>query len=107
MPHFLVIKYICILDTLSMKEFKVVFEEAFFAREQWKNIGLQLDVDYQTLNVIKHEHSHIVDDCFQDMLKKWLTGNGEKTWSKLARALENQTVGFANLADNVKEKYCN
>ncbi len=89
-----------------MKEFNVVFEEAFIAREQWKNIGLQLDVDYQTLNVIKRDH-HIVDDCFQEMLKKWLTGNGERTWNKLACALENKTVGFTDLADNIKKNYCN
>ncbi len=59
------------------------------------------------LNVIRYEHSHSVDDCFKDMLKKWLTGNGERTWSKLAHALENITVGFTNLSNKIKEKYCN
>ncbi len=101
---FLIILY---LDSLSIKEFRVVFEEAFDARVKWENIGLQLDVDCQTLNVIQYEHSHSVDDCFKDMLKKWLTGNGERTWSKLAHALENITVGFTNLSDKIKEKYCN
>ncbi len=96
-----------ILDSLSTKEFWVVFEEAFDARVKWENIGLQLEVDYQTLNVIQHEHSHNVDACFKDMLTKWLTGNGERTWSKLAHALENKTVAFTNLSDNIKEKYCN
>ncbi len=96
-----------ILDSLSMNEFKVVFEEVYVARVEWKNFGLQLDVSYQDLNVIQYEYSHNVDDCFKSMLKKWLTSNGERTWRKLADALENRSVGFTNLANEIKEKFCN
>ncbi len=86
---------------------KIVYDEVFDARTQWKNIGLHLDVTYQALNVIEWQHSHSIDDRFREVLTKWLTGNGEKTWSKLAEALKNKTVGLTYLSDQIIEKYCN
>ena len=56
----------------------------------WKDIGLELGLELDVLNIIKKNHPQQVEDCFQEVLNKWLklTPTGA-TWKALEVALTN------------------
>ena len=54
----------------------------------WKNIGLELDLDYLQLNEI--ETAHIDNKAkFLDMISFWIQRGGVATWKALEVALTN------------------
>ena len=72
-------------------------------RNKWYNIGLQLGLSPETLDAIEQTKRHVVDDCFTETLKLWLRGSGSRpSWSCLARALKEQTVGLVVLAEKLQ-----
>ncbi len=83
-----------------------VFEEVYDARVKWRNIGLKLGVDNNTLKAILDEQNHNVDNCFLETLNKWLTGNKERTWSRLADVMESKIVSYPDIASNIRSQYC-
>lgn len=73
-------------------------------RVKWKNIGLNLGIDFSTLNVIEEDNPRNVDKCFQVMLTKWLQSGNGATLSDLIQALRTKSVGFEALADDIELK---
>ena len=72
------------------------------ARAKWYNIGLELEIDPGTLNVIEGNDKNI-DNCFRVMLTTWLKMVQPKpTLAALAEALQSPTVGFGHLAEQVQ-----
>ena len=83
---------------LSIKNLSVVMTAAWGARSKWYYIGLQLNIDPGTLDVIKGDNKNI-DDCFLAMLTTWLkTVDPKPTSSALADSLRSPMVGYADLA---------
>ena len=83
---------------LSIKNLGVVMTAAWGARSKWYYIGLQLNIDPGTLDVIKVDNKNI-DDCFLAMLTTWLkTVDPKPTTSALADSLRSPMVGYADLA---------
>ena len=65
------------------------------ARLKWRQIGIALEIDASTLEVI-HEDHHRVDDCFLDVIIKWLkNGKHVPCWKVLAEALSSPPVEVA------------
>ena len=90
--------YAC--DTAAKKlNIKEVQRAVWDARTKWYNIGLELDIDPETLNTIKGNNDNI-DDRFRSMLMTWLKMVDPKpTWEALAEALRSPTVGYEHLAE--------
>ena len=83
---------------LSIKNLGVVMTAAWGARLKWYYIGLQLNIDPGTLDVIEGNNKNI-DDCFLAMLTTWLkTVYPKPTSSALADSLRSPMVGYADLA---------
>ena len=82
------------VDSLFMVK-KMVWE----GRAKWYNIGLALNLKAPTLDAIQRTHHHDVDDCFTATLKEWLSLH--PSWSDLAIALRDKTVGLENLAEQL------
>ena len=77
----------------------------FGARLQWFNLGLQLGVDYDTLAAIRRNFKNETDDCFTEMLSKWLRmTDPPPTYERLIAALEEGVVGYPDIAKKVKEE---
>ena len=57
----------------------------------WKEIGLELGLQLDTLKLIKKSNPLQVDDCLENVLEKWLQLNrkGTCTWKMLEVALTN------------------
>ena len=84
---------------LNIKDLHAVQKAAWDARTKWYNIGLELDIDPETLNTIKENNDNI-DDRFRAMFMTWLKMvDPRPTWEALAEALRSPTVGYEHLAE--------
>ena len=54
--------------SLTLKE---VLDKTWEVRAKWENIGIQLGLE-DHLEAIKLNRNHEIDDCYREMLKKWL-----------------------------------
>ena len=97
----------CISDSadagkLNTKDLRKVQRASWEARTKWYNIGLELNIDPETLNTIKENNDNI-DDRFRTMLIAWLKMIDPKpTWEALAEALQSPTVGYEHLAGHIE-----
>ena len=56
--------------------------------DQWRNVGVLLNLPESTLGDIEQEHDRI-NDCLREMLYEWLKqANPTPTWSILSEAIE-------------------
>ena len=75
------------------------------ARLQWYNIGLELEIHADTLDLIQKSNHHSVDSCFTELLNQWLKSlQPVSTWQELARALRSPAVGHEALAHEILSK---
>ena len=87
---------------LGISDLRKVQRAAWDARAQWYNIGLELDIDPGTLDVIEGNNKDI-NNCFRAMLTTWLKMVQPKpTLAALAEALQSPTVGFEHLAERIQ-----
>ena len=56
---------------------------------EWKDIGTELDLDIDELNIIEKDNLGQSKICFQKTLDKWLKGTANATWRTLEVALTN------------------
>ena len=97
--------FIC-TGQLSLKDLNRVRREVWAARSKWFNIGLELDLEVSDLNTINRKHNRDADNCLRDCLKLWLRGSHQPpTWSAMVKVLRSPAVGFAEIADEIEEKY--
>ena len=75
----------------------------------WKSLGLDLGLDYQTLTSIQENNPGEKEACKMDMLKSWLDGEDEvtqcggPTWEQLAVCLRN--LGQDPLAETIEREF--
>ena len=74
--------------------------KAWKARTKWENIGLQLGLMEDDLDAIKRDNHDRSEDCFREIIKKWLLQTGG-SWRKLIAALNHETVGYCVLAISI------
>ena len=84
---------------LNLNDLRKVLRATWEGRTKWNYIGLELDIDQETLDTIKGNNDNI-DDRFRAMLTTWLKMvNPRPTWEALAEALRSPTVGYEHLAE--------
>ena len=54
----------------------------------WRNIGLELNITSEVLDIIKVDHPTEVQARCRAMLKVWLQKDPEASWDKLLHAVE-------------------
>jgi DNA-binding beta-propeller fold protein YncE len=91
-------------EPLDTRDLHVICCDVWEARNKWYNIGLGLNLEVSDLEVIRNTNRDDVDDCFRDMLMKWLRTSLRPTRSNLITALRERTVGFNQLAEELKSK---
>ena len=79
----------------------------YSVRANWKNIGIELDIDHGTLKAIEKHYNGDPDDCLTEMLDVWLKQiDPSPSWDALAEALGSAPVGEGHLAEQIRQKYC-
>ena len=69
----------------------------------WYTLGIQLDCDADTLNVIRENNPHKVEHCMRDLLSKWRQKYPKKSWGDIISAL--RKMDRNDVADKVKRQY--
>ena len=91
---------------LGSLNLKTVLKILWDARGKWYHIGVELDVETSTLDIINTECQGKIEDCITKVLTKWLNHTSlQPSWSALVEALESPTVDHPNLADKIRSKY--
>ena len=87
---------------LAVHDLAEVQNKVWEGRAKWYNIGLALKLTPGTLDAIERTKHHVVEDCFTATLKRWLsTPQLHHSWSDLATALRDKTVGLEELAEQL------
>ena len=92
------------LGCLESDHLQLVLDAIWDARSKWYSIGLNLKVSSNDLDAIRKRCRDDPDECFTEVIKCWLRGsNHTPTWSKVIAALSAQSVGFLDLAREIKK----
>lgn len=90
-------------DQLTQDDLQKVRKAVWPACNEWSDIGIELGLDYATLEKIKAEKCDI-KACLTHMLHLWLDPRSSlhPTWSALVDALKSITVGYGELAEHIR-----
>ena len=95
--------YYVISGCLTTKDTKVVLKVLWSTRSKWFNVGIELGMDTTDLDAIKMNNNRDVDQCFTDMIIKWLQQEKSlSNWNSILSALRSPTVGREDLADDIE-----
>ena len=76
------------------------------ARDEWYNIGTELNLSVQLLETIKLKHFSD-RDSLKEMCSEWLRRiDLHPSWAALTMALESHFVQKTHLAQELRDKYC-
>ena len=76
------------------------------ARVKWYDLGLALGFSLVDLEVIMEDHRGSCDDCFMEIMKKWLKGaHLPPTWRALCNTLKVTSVGLGELAEKLSKQF--
>ena len=95
------VTYICYVENVAPKMKDINRYIATKYHYDWKNIGLELDLDYHQLDVIEINHKDNKAK-FLDMIRFWIQRGGVATWKALEVALTNvkrQKLGLGPVDD--------
>ena len=90
--------------SITIADLKKVYKETFEARNEWRNILLELEVSSATIDSIGVKFRDNPKECYREGLKKWLEG-GERSWGDLVEALSSPTVDHNDIAMVIKRDY--
>lgn len=87
---------------LTIKDLRVVRGLLYRAREKWYDIGVELEIDVEELNIISSRFNDPAE-CLLHMLQLWLRSiDPLPTWNILAAALTAEAVHEIALAEEGK-----
>ena len=90
---------------LTIKDLAIVQAALWEARPMWYNLGLQLDMAVDDLDVIKRSNLQNDDECFTDLFRRWLRrADPQPTWEAIVKALQSPTVSLSQLACKIENE---
>ena len=90
--------------SITIADLRKVYKATFEARNEWKNILLELEVSSANIDNIGVRCRDNPKDCYREGLKEWLEG-GEISWKDLVEALSSPTVGHNVVATVIVRDY--
>lgn len=69
----------------------------------WFDLGLQLNIPEDNLNIIKHNNPTDMKTCRREMFSAWLESDPDASYGQLVNALH--TMGYHNVAEHLCTKY--
>ena len=86
---------------------KNVRSALYQVRAKWRNIGIELEIDFGTLDDIEKSYRTDNNECLSRMLEHWLKqANPRPSWDAIVEALESSPVGEGCLAKDIRQEYC-
>ncbi len=92
-------------DPLTLSVFRDVQNKLWTVRSKWFNLGIELGLYLDDLEVIRRDHRYI-DEQFPRMIRTWLERREPKpTWQAIIAALQECTVDEEGVADDLTKAY--
>jgi len=89
-----------------LQDLSELMQAMYEARAKWYRIGVQLKLPVGTLDAIRSEFSDTTA-CLTEMCSHWLRCiDPHPSWVALIGALESSPVGEGQLAQQLRDKYC-
>lgn len=85
---------------LSIDHLTPIQDVLWTGRKKWRNIGLQLGMSMDDLDVIQLDNPYQTGNCFTKMLTIWLQRK-KQTLGSLIAALRSPPVGLGQLAEEL------
>ena len=92
------------MSKLAIADLKQVYKATFEARNEWKNILLELEISSATIRNIGMRCRDDPKDCYREGLSEWLE-SGDRSWGDLVDALSSPTVGHGDIAMVIERDY--
>ena len=76
---------------------------------RWKQLGNQLNIDQDSINVIQHDCGNNCIECCTKMLEAWLEQNtyDGATWEILMYAIDNLPIDLTGVCSYISKIACN
>ena len=91
----------CVENDKPTFKYILIYVEPYYC-DDWKDIGIELDLNSAMLKVIEDDHCNNRSASFHAMIKKWMLTNVNVTWKTLEVALTNvnrQKLGLHPVED--------
>ncbi len=82
-----------------------VLSELLGINEEWKFLALALKIPDHQIEEIETNYPNNVSKCWEKMVKKWLKGASQSSWSSLCAALRDPLVSHHDIANAIQCKY--
>ena len=89
-----------------MRDLGRVYTKLYDARAKWFDVGLALDINFETLKSIEKEQLKNQSDCLREMLAHCIQSGCSLTWAKLCSCLRHPTVERVDLAEMIEQGMC-
>ena len=90
---------------MTTKDLRAVLSALWDARPKWYNIGLELGLTVEDLDIIAETNLKDADKCLTEILAQWLRqANPLPTWSIVVKALRSQIVNLTQLASKIENE---
>ncbi len=85
-----------------------VLTELKTINNEWKSLGIALELDFSELKEIEANYPTSVKDCMAEVIARWLRtgGSSQVSWKTLCDALRSDLLSHSFLAQEIEEKYC-
>ena len=98
----------CLADTpLTSKDLNDVYKSLYDARTRWYDIGMELEIDPETLKCISIEQREVIDKCLKEMilfrLKFPFQFPSALTWKQVVESLRTKVVDRNDVANNIEQ----
>ena len=105
--HYSIANLYSLTANLGPDDFRSVRSAVYSVRNKWYDIGVELNISFQTLNAIKADCPNNCAECLREMLVVWLSRTSPPpSWSGLVEALSSEPVGEKRLAEQIHTQYC-
>ena len=95
------------LDTLTMKDLKILVNELSAVKDKWFDLGVQLNMTPPDLNSIQIQYHNNPSRCLSEMLSQWLSiTTPPPTWQTVVDALYCPAISRPLVAQDISKKYC-
>ena len=81
---------------------KNVYKMLYPARENWYKIGMELDVDINTLAAFRKDYDS-VDEKLGAVINHWLNNSTNKSWTELAEVMGSVVVNRQDIKMKIME----
>lgn len=72
--------------------------------DEWRDLGLALDLPYRKIRELEANHPNDVKKCLEGMIKVWLESEADPSWQALCTALRTELVDCNTIAQRIEER---